>query len=312
MEVPLGWYVGRRVLQMVPVFFGATLLVYALVFLLPGDPIAALGGNRPLAPGVAAQLRHQYHLDLPFFQQYLDYLKGILTLDFGTSYSGRPVSEVMAQAFPVTIRLAFLALLFEGIFGIGAGLIAGLRRGGIFDATLLVASLVVIAVPIFVIGFVVQIVFGVKFGWIRPTVGPDASWSELIVPAMVLGSISFAYVLRLTRDSITENLSADWVRTAAAKGLSRRQVVRTHVLRNSLIPVVTFLGADLGALMAGAIVTEGIFNIPGVGHALYQAIIRGEGPTVVSIVTVLVLIYILTSLVVDLLYAVLDPRIRYV
>jgi oligopeptide transport system permease protein len=308
----VGWYVGRRILQMVPVFFGATLLVYALVFLLPGDPIAALGGNRPLPPGVADQLRHQYHLDKPFLVQYLIYLKGILSFNFGTSYSGRPVLEVMAQAFPVTVRLALLALLFEGVLGIGAGLLAGLRRGGIFDATLLVASLVVIAVPIFVIGFVVQIVFGVKLGWIRPTVGPEATWGQLIVPALVLGSISFAYVLRLTRDSITENLSADWVRTATAKGLSRRRVVTTHVLRNSLIPVATFLGADLGSLMAGAIITEGIFNIPGVGHALYQAIIRGEGPTVVSIVTVLVLIYILTSLLVDLLYAVLDPRIRYV
>ena len=306
------WYVGRRVLQMIPVFFGATLLVYALVFLLPGDPIAALGGNRTLAPGVVAQLRHTYHLDQPFIVQYLDYLKGIVSLDFGTSYSGRSVTDVMAQAFPVTIRLALLALLFEGVLGIGAGLIAGLRRGGFFDATLLVASLVVIAVPIFVIGFVVQIVLGVKLGWIRPTVPPEATWSELIVPAMVLGSISFAYVLRLTRDSITENLTADWVRTASAKGLSRRRVVTTHVLRNSLIPVATFLGADLGSLMAGAIVTEGIFNIPGVGHALYQAIIRGEGSTVVSIVTVLVVIYILTSLLVDLLYAVLDPRIRYV
>jgi oligopeptide transport system permease protein len=306
------WYVGRRVLQMIPVFFGATLLVYALVFLLPGDPIAALSGQRRLPPGIEAQLRHQYHLDQSFIVQYLIYLKGIVTGDFGTSYSGRPVSEVMAQAFPVTIRLALLALLFEAVFGIGAGLIAGLRRGGFFDATLLVASLIVIAIPIFVIGFVVQIVFGVKLGWINPTVGPEATWSELVVPALVLGSISFAYVLRLTRDSVSENLSADWVRTATAKGLPRRKVVTTHVLRNSLIPVVTFLGADLGSLMGGAIITEGIFNIPGVGHALYQAIIRGEGPTVVSIVTVLVIIYIITSLLVDLLYAVLDPRIRYV
>ena len=306
------WYVGRRVLQMIPVFFGATLLVYALVFLLPGDPILALGGNRPLAPGVVAQLRHTYHLDQPFFVQYLFYLKGIVHWDFGTSYSGRAVSDVMGEAFPVTIRLALLALLFEGVLGIGAGLIAGLRRGGIFDATMLVASLFVIAVPIFVIGFVVQIYLGVKLGWINPTVGPGADWGELVVPGMVLGSVSFAYVLRLTRDSTIENLTADWVRTAAAKGLSRRRVVTTHVLRNSLIPVATFLGADLGSLMGGAIITEGIFNVPGVGHALYQAIVRGEGSTVVSIVTVLVLIYIVTSLLIDLLYAVLDPRIRYV
>jgi oligopeptide transport system permease protein len=308
----VGWYVGRRVLQMVPVFFGATLLVYALVFLLPGDPIAALGGNRQLSPVVQAQLRHTYHLDQPFFVQYFIYLKGIVSGDFGTSYSGRPVSDVMLQAFPVTIRLALLALLFETVFGIGAGLIAGLRRGGFLDASLLLLSLVFIAVPIFVTGFVVQIVFGVKLGWIRPTVGPEASWGQLVVPALVLSSIAFAYVLRLTRDSVTENLSADWVRTATAKGLSRNRVVSKHVLRNSLIPVATFLGADLGNLMAGAIVTEGIFNVPGVGRALYQAIIRGEGPTVVSIVTVLVIIYIITSLLVDLLYAVLDPRIRYV
>jgi oligopeptide transport system permease protein len=308
----VAWYVGRRVLQMIPVFFGATLLVYALVFLLPGDPIAALGGNRPLAPAVVAQLRHTYHLDRPFLVQYLLYLKGIVHWDFGTSYSGRAVSDVMTEAFPVTIRLALLALLFEGVLGIAAGLLAGLRRGGFLDASLLVASLVVIAVPIFVIGFVVQIVFGVKLGWINPTVGPEANWSELVVPAMVLGSVSFAYVLRLTRDSTTENLSADWVRTAAAKGLSRRRVVTTHVLRNSLIPVATFLGADLGSLMGGAIITEGIFNIPGVGHALFQAIERGENSTVVSIVTVLVIIYIATSLLIDLLYAVLDPRIRYV
>jgi oligopeptide transport system permease protein len=308
----VAWYVGRRVLQMIPVFFGATLLVYALVFLLPGDPIAALGGNRPLAPGVIAQLRHTYHLDQPFIVQYLDYLKGIVHWDFGTSYSGRSVAAVMGEAFPVTIRLALLALLFEGVLGIGAGLIAGLRRGGFFDAALLVTSLIFIAVPIFVIGFVVQIYLGVKLGWINPTVGPEANWSELVVPAMVLGSTSFAYIVRLTRDSTTENLTADWVRTAAAKGLSRRRVVTTHVLRNSLIPVVTFLGADLGSLMSGAIITEGIFNIPGIGHALYQAIERGEGATVVSIVTVLVIIYIATSLLVDLLYAVLDPRIRYV
>jgi len=165
---------------MIPVFFGATLLVYALVFLLPGDPIAALSGQRQLPPGVEAQLRHQYHLDQSFIVQYLIYLKGILTGNFGTSYSGRPVSEVMAQAFPVTIRLALLALLFEAVFGIGAGLIAGLRRGGVFDATLLVASLFVIAVPIFVIGFVcrsssVSSSAGSTRPWGRRQ--PGASWS---------------------------------------------------------------------------------------------------------------------------------------
>ncbi|MET0468339.1 MAG: ABC transporter permease, partial [Aeromicrobium sp.] len=139
----------------------------------------------------------------------------------------------------------------------------------------------------------------------------DASWDRLIVPAFVLGLVSFAYVLRLTRTSVVENLTADHVRTARAKGLTDGQVNRRHVLRNSLIPVVTYLGADLGTLMAGAIVTEGIFNIPGLGNLAYRAILQKEGPTIVSVVTVMVIIYIVMSLVVDLLYAWLDPRIRY-
>jgi oligopeptide transport system permease protein len=304
-------YVLRRILVMIPVFLGATLLIYGMVFLLPGDPIVALGGDRPLSPAVIAQLRAQYHLDQPFWMQYLRYLGGVLRGDFGVSFSGLPVSDVLAQAFPVTIRLALVALAVEALFGIGFGVIAGLRRGGWFDATILLVSLVVIAVPIFVLGFLAQYVFGVRLGIAPVTVGDEASFARLLLPGIVLGSVSFAYVVRLTRSAVADNAQADWVRTATATGQSRPRVVAVHVLRNSLIPVVTFLGADLGALMGGAIVTEGIFNIHGVGGALYQAVTRQEAPTVVAIVTVLVLVYLLANLVVDLLYAALDPRIRY-
>lgn len=305
------WYVGRRLLQLIPVFLGATLLIYLMVFALPGDPVAALGGERGLAPAVQEQIRAQYNLDQPFLIQYLLYLKGIVTLDFGTTFSGRQVSSVIASALPVTFRLAMMALVFEAVLGIGVGLIAGLRRGGIFDATALVTSLFVIAVPTFVIGFVLQFVVGVELRWLPATAGSDPGFRSLLMPALVLGAVSFAYVLRMTRTSVAENLSADYVRTARAKGLSRPRVVTVHVLRNSLIPVVTFLGADLGALMGGAIVTEGIFNINGVGGTLYRAILQGESTTVVSLTTVLVIIYIFANLVVDLLYALLDPRIRY-
>lgn len=305
------YYVGRRLLQLIPVFLGATLLIYAMVFAMPGDPIQALGGERGLSESVAAQLRAKYHLDQPFFLQYLNYLKNIFFLDFGTTFSGRPVGEVIAQAYPVTIKLALMALVIETIFGVGLGLIAGLRKGGIFDATVLMVSLFVIAVPTFVIGFVLQFFIGVKLGWLKPTVGGDHSFMTLLMPAIVLGAVSFAYVLRLTRTSVAEVASADHVRTATAKGLSRKRVMTVHVLRNSLIPVVTFLGADLGALMGGAIVTEGIFNIPGVGGTLFRAIQQSEAPTVVSLTTVLVLVYIVANLLVDLLYALLDPRIRY-
>ncbi|MCP9621614.1 ABC transporter permease [Nocardia otitidiscaviarum] len=308
----MAWYVLRRLLQMIPVFLGATFLIYAMVFLIPGDPIASLAGEKPLTPAIEAQLRARYHLDQPLITQYLLYLKGIFTLDFGTAFSGRPVSDELARAFPITIKLAFMAVFIEGVFGILFGLVAGLRKGRLFDSTMLVASLVIIAVPVFVVGYVAQFLLGVKWGIAPTTVTGDASFAELLVPAFVLGSLSFAYVLRLTRNSVAENMSADYVRTATAKGLGRRRVVTVHILRNSMIPVVTFLGADLGALIGGAIVTEGIFNIPGVGGTLYQAITRVEPPTVVSFVTVLVVIFLLSNLLIDLLYAALDPRIRYV
>lgn len=307
----MGRYIVRRLLQMIPVFFGATFLIFSMVYLLPGDPIVALFGEKAPDPAVAAQLRARYHLDQPLFVQYLYYLKGIVTLDFGTTFSGRSVNDVMADAFPVTIRLALVAFVVEILIGIPVGLIAGLRRGKLFDGAALVSTLVVISIPTFVLGFVLQFLVGVKWGIVRPTVGSGAPWSDLLLPGFVLGALSVAYILRLTRTTVAENARADYVRTAVAKGMPRRRVVSVHLLRNSLIPVVTFLGADLGSLMGGAIVTEGIFNVPGVGYTIYQAIRRGEPATVVSFVTVLVMIFLITALIVDLLYAFLDPRIRY-
>ena len=304
-------YIGRRLLQTIPVFFGATFLIFAMVYLMPGDPVQALGGERGLSEATAARIRAEYNLDKPFWLQYLLYIKGVLTLDFGNTFSGQPVLTVMAQAFPVTVRLALYALLIEAVIGIVLGVIAGMRRGGLFDSTVRVMTLVVISVPTFVIGFVMQFIFGVKLGWFPTTVGPNVSIYSLTMPAIVLGATSLAYVLRLTRQSVSENVTADYVRTARAKGLPGHTVMGRHILRNSLIPVATFLGGDLGALMGGAIITEGIFNIKGVGGTLWTSITKGEPATVVSIATMLVLVYIIANLLVDLLYAVLDPRIRY-
>ncbi len=281
-----------------------------MVYLMPGDPVAALGGDKGLTEAAAARIREEYNLDKPFWLQYLLYLKGIFTLDFGKTFSGRPVTEVLATAFPITIRLAIYALLIEAILGILFGVIAGVRRGGIFDSTVLVLSLVVISVPTFVIGFLMQFFLGIKWGIFPPTAS-TVSLKSLTMPAIVLGATSLAYVIRLTRQSVSENVSADYVRTARAKGLKEGTVMTRHILRNSLIPVATFLGGDLGGLMGGAIITEGIFNINGVGGTLWQSIVRGEPATVVSFTTVLVMVYITANLLVDLLYAVLDPRIRY-
>ncbi|MBM7831326.1 oligopeptide transport system permease protein [Agromyces cerinus] len=304
-------YILRRLLQAIPVLLGTTFLIYFMVFAMPGDPIVALFGDKTPPPSVIEALRERYNLDKPFIVQYLIFLGNIFTGDLGVSFSGQPVSEILMDTFPVTLRLAAMAVFFEMVAGISIGLISGLRKGGIFDASALVVSLILISLPIFVLAFVMQWFFGIYLGWFRTTVGPGAPTQDLILPAIVLATISFAQIVRLTRASVIDTDGQDFVRTAASKGLSRGRIVPVHILRNSLIPVVTYLAVDFGTLMVGATVTEGIFNVPGVGRTLYQAIIRGEGPTVVSFVTIMVLIYLVVNLLVDLLYAVLDPRIRY-
>ena len=307
----MGAYIVRRILQAIPVLLGTTFLIYFMVFAMPGDPVVALFGDKTPPPQVLEQLRERYHLNEPFIVQYFIFLGNIFRGDLGVSFSGQPVTEILAQTFPVTLRLAAISTFFLMIAGISVGLVSGLRKGGVFDASALVVSLILISVPIFVVGFVAQFIFGIQLGWFRTTVGPGAPTQDLILPALVLATGSFAQIVRLTRASVIETEGQDFVRTAASKGLSRRRIVPVHILRNSLIPVVTYLAVDFGVLMVGAVVTEGIFSVPGVGRTVYQAIIRGENPTVVSFVTVMVLIYLVVNLLIDLLYAVLDPRIRY-
>lgn len=307
----MGRYTLRRLLQLIPVLLGTTFLIYWLVWSLPGDPFAGKCGDRACPDAYIALMRDRYNMDDPLWLQYIKYVGQLLQGDFGTDFSGRAVLDTMAQAWPITLRLALLALLFEAVIGVGAGVLTGLRRGGFLDNLTLISTLVLISIPIFVIGFVIQFGVGVKLGWIKPTVSSGAPWGELIVPALVLAAGQLAYMARLSRSSLVENLRADYARTAIAKGLTRRRVVGVHLLRNSLIPVVTLLGLDLGALMGGAIITEGIFNIRGVGGTLFNAISRHDSTIVVPMVTVLVLVYLLMNLLVDLLYGVLDPRIRF-
>jgi ABC-type dipeptide/oligopeptide/nickel transport system permease component len=306
----MGRYLIRRILQFIPVFIGATFIIFALVFLIPGDPIRALSGDKPLAPPVVEALREQYHLNDPLPKQYAIYMSNILQGDFGQNFRGREVTDIMKERLPVTIRLAVYAFIFEIILGIIAGVLAGLRKGGFWDNLVLVSTTAVISIPIFVLGFLAQILFGMRWQ-LFPIAGVQEGFYSFVLPAMVLGSVSLAYVARLTRTSLIENLRADYVRTATAKGLTRRRVVGIHTMRNSLIPVVTYLGVDFGALMGGAIITETIFNIPGIGRAVFEAVGRQEGTVVVGIVTFLVLVYLTANLFVDVLYAVLDPRIRY-
>ncbi|HJR37020.1 MAG TPA: ABC transporter permease [Aeromicrobium sp.] len=306
----MGRYVARRLLQAIPVFIGTTFIIFALVYALPGDPIRALSGDKPISPSVYAELQDRYNLDDPLLVQYGKYMLGLLQGDFGQSFRGREVSEIMSERIPVTLKLAAVAFAFEILVGITAGVLAGLRRGSFIDNLVLISTTLVVSIPVFVLGFTAQIVLGVQLGWF-PIAGTSQGWYSYLLPGMVLGAISLAYVARLTRTSLVENMRADYVRTATAKGLPRSRVVGRHALRNSLIPVITYLGIDLGALMGGAIITEGIFNLPGIGQQVFLSIKAQEGPVVVGIVTALVLVFIFANLIVDLLYAVLDPRIRY-
>lgn len=308
----MGRYVARRLLQMIPVFIGSTFLIFSMMFALPGDPVRALAGEQNYDPAVIESIRKQLGLDQPLLIQYWNYLTNLVQGDFGIQIaSKRPIADIIAEAFPVTIRLTLFAFAFTVLVGIGLGVVAGLKPNSMRDKSLLTLTLVLISMPSFVLGYLMQFVFAFQLGLVTPTVQDSESFGDLFLPAIVLGSLSLAYVARLTRTSMAENLRADYMRTAVAKGLPRRRIIGVHLLRNSLVPVVTFLGTDIGTLMTGAIVTEGIFNVKGVGYTIFDALIRREGATVVGIASLIVLVYLLMSLLVDLLYAVLDPRIRY-
>ncbi|MFI7076588.1 ABC transporter permease [Micromonospora sp. NPDC049903] len=300
---------------MVLAFFGTTLIVYALMFAGQGDPIQALAGERPVTEAQRAYLTEKYHLDATgvggFFYRYVDYLSNLLRGDLGESLTGRSIGDILATAWPVTIKLALIAIAVAVIFGVTAGVLAGIRRAGIFDNATLLLTLLVLGIPTIVLAPLAQYFLGVRWQVFPPTAGADPDFRSLLLPGIVLGSLSLATALRLTRTSVAENLRADYVRTARSKGLPNRRVVSVHVLRNSLIPVITFLGVEVGNLMSGAIITEGVFNIPGVGFNLFRGIRTEDGPLVVGIVSVLVVVYLVSNLVVDVLYAVLDPRIRY-
>ncbi|MCK2237049.1 MULTISPECIES: ABC transporter permease [unclassified Crossiella] len=307
----MGRYVIRRLLQLIPVFLGTTFLIYVLVWTLPGDPFASMCGERRCPDAFVAVMTEKFNLNDNILIQYFKYLGGLLQGDFGETFNGTSVGELISLRYPVSVKLALVAVLIEAVIGVIAGVLTGLRGRGFLDNLVLVSTLFLISLPTFVTGFVLQQVLGFQLEIIPTVVSDDPTFVELLVPGFVLGSLSMAYVTRLTRTSIAENKRADYVRTAVAKGLPQSRVVGVHLLRNSVIPVITFLGTDLGSLMGGAIVTEGIFGIRGIGGLVYESILQKEGITVTGVVVLLVIVFLIVNLFVDLLYAVLDPRIRY-
>lgn len=305
-------YILLRVLLALSVALGATFLIFLVVFALPGDPIQALtGGQHVMSASVEAALRERYHLNDSLPVQYLKYMGGLLQGDLGEDFNGRSVSATIAESWPTTAKLGLTAFALEIVVGIPLGLWAGLRKGRPVDYVVLGGTILAFAVPIFVIGYTTQILFGINLGWF-PVAGTEEGWpTSYILPALVLGILGLATTARLMRTSLIETLSADFIRTAIAKGLPRRRVIVNHAMRNSLIPVVTYLAIDLGGLLGGAVIIEGIFNIPRLGFQIFEGIKQQNGPVVVGISTLLVLIFLAANLVVDVIYGVLDPRIRH-
>lgn len=303
-------YTARRVLQMIPVVFGATFLIFALTFLVPGDPVSALAGERPLPESTVAQIRAAYRLDDPFLTQYAHYMLGVFQGDFGIDFYGRPVLEVVTERLPVTLSLALTAWVMKIVIGITIGVIAGVRRNGPFDYSALLFTVLLLGVPSFVLAIGAQWFFGIQLEWM-PVAGVGAGWPlAFILPALVIALESAAGLARLTRTSLVDVLNAEFVQMARAKGLSGSRVVWGHGLRNAMLPVITFLGLSLAGMIGGTVIIEAVFNIPGIGGLMVDSIQNGEGTTVVGIATMLVLAYLVFNLVVDLLYGVIDPRVR--
>ncbi|MBN9184453.1 MAG: ABC transporter permease, partial [Microbacterium sp.] len=294
------------------VFVGVTFLIYALVFALPGDPIKALGGDRPLPDSVVAVLRAKYHLDQPLIVQYLEWVGGLFRGDLGLDFHGRPVADQLAARWPVTFTLALTAWVIELVLGLGLGLIAAIRRGTAVDQGILTVTILIGAIPVFVVGSTAQLVFGVRLGWF-PVAGTTQGWpTAYILPALVIAIFGLGAVARLMRNASVDALGSDFVRLVRAKGVGEGRVIGVHVVRNSLIPAATYLATDLGYLLGGAVIIEGIFNMPGIGNLLFNAIRAHEGPTVVGVSSLLILVFLILSLLVDLLHVALDPRLRRV
>ena len=332
-------FIVRRLLLLVPILLGLSLLLFVWVRALPGSPAESLLGERA-TPELVAQYRERYGLDEPVWKQYLSYLKTtVVERDLSVSVAThREVTYEIRQRFPATVELALAALLFAVVVGIPLGFVAAKHYGGVLDHASLFVTLIGISVPIFVLAILLKYVFAVRLGWL-PTVGRidllifDAKhptnfyvldaiitrdWStlwdaskHLILPAIALGSIPLAIIARITRASVLDVQNEDYVRTARAKGMSPRVVDRRHVMRNALLPVTTVIGLQFGLLLSGAILTETVFAWPGMGSWLREAIVNRDYAVLQGGILFLATVFVLVNLVVDIVYAFLNPRIRY-
>ncbi|HXQ25326.1 MAG TPA: nickel ABC transporter permease [Candidatus Acidoferrales bacterium] len=301
-------YISLRLAFALPALWLIVTLVFLLAHIVPGDPVQQMLGEGARAEDLQ-QLRHALRLDMPVSAQYVHYLSGVLRGDLGESFRFRePVTRVVLEHYPATLELAFVALLVCAAIGIPAGLLAAERRGTSTDRAVGVFTLLGLSVPNFALGPVLILVFSVILGWL-PVSGRGGP-AHLVLPAITLGAALAAILTRMVRTSVMEELSSDYVRTARAKGLSESAVLFRHAFRNALIPILTILGLQFGTLLAGTIVTETIFSWPGIGRLVVQAIGARDYPLLQGCILLIAVSYVIVNLLTDLVYALVDPRVR--
>jgi len=305
------YFILRRILQLIPVIICVTLILFILLYIIPEDP-ARLILQKGATPQALENLRAKLGIDKPLYVQYWRYIKNLFSGDLGTSYRyQRSVNSILAEHYPYSIKLAIAAIIIEIIIGIFTGIISAVKKYSFWDVLVTVSTTVAVCVPVYWLGMVLQVAFGLKLGWLPMSGYGDGSLKYYILPAITLASVSTAFVARMMRSTMLESLSNDYIITAYAKGLSQLKVIGKHAMKNALIPVVTLIGLDLGSLMGGAILTETVFNWPGVGRTIYLAILQRDAPVIIGGTIILVAIFVVMNLIVDILYAWLDPRIRY-
>ena len=305
------FYIIKRILQIIPIVIGVTLILFILMTIIPGDP-ASLILKKGATEQALENLRAKMGIDRPVYIQYWRYMRQLAKGDLGTSYHNqRSVNDILAEHYPNSIKLAVAAIIIEIIIGLFAGIISALKKYSFWDTTITIATTLAISIPVFWLGMMMQVVFGLNLGILPISGMGDGSIRYYILPAVTIASVSAAYIARMTRNSMLEVMSNDYIITAYAKGLSKSRVMFKHVLKNAMIPVTTLIGLDLGALMGGAVLTETIFNWPGVGRVIYLAVLQRDTPVVMGGTLVLVLVFILLNLIIDISYTWLDPRIRY-
>jgi peptide/nickel transport system permease protein/oligopeptide transport system permease protein len=291
------------------VLLGVSLGSFGLLQLVPGDPALILAGQEA-TEDVLAQIRHEYGLDRPLPVQYLVYLRNAVRGNLGISIQSRqPVATLIAQRFPFTLRLAFLAILFSAALGVVAGVIAATRRNSAVDLAALFGSLVGISLPIFWLGLLMILVFSVRLRWFPA--GGSGTLAHLVLPAIVLGAASSAVIARMTRASMLEVLRQDYVRTARAKGVRDGRIIYRHALKNAMIPILTVFGLEFGYNLGGAVLTETVFSLPGLGRLIVEGIFARDYPVVQGAMLVVATTFVVVNLLTDIAYAFFDPRIRY-